>query len=130
MKGPSNVSSRASLPASQEQISPIDNLSSAREGAAAPAYAGPAGIPVRAPVGLMAGPSGVRTVTMELDGSLGSPSGPDEALIGVLPPIYPEWLGNRSFNSAHGCRFPYVVGEMARGIASADMVIALSLIHI
>jgi len=124
MKGPSKVSSRVSLPAIQGKTSPIGILSSAGEDSSAPAYAGPAGIPVRAPVGLMAGSSGVRAVTMARDGSLGSRSGPDEALIGVLPPIYPEWLGDRSFNSAHGCRFPYVVGEMARGIASVDMVIA------
>ena len=89
-----------------------------------PTYVGPAGILVRAPVGLLAGASGVQAVAMGLDGSLSSRSGPDEALIGVLPPVYPEWLGDRDFNSVHGCRFPYVVGEMARGIASADMVIA------
>ena len=58
------------------------------------------------------------------DGGLAEPMSPDEALVGVLPPVYPEWLGDRSFTAAHGCRFPYVVGEMARGIASADMVIA------
>lgn len=85
---------------------------------------GPAGIPVRAPVGLVAGPSGVRAVGLTPEGSLAVAPGPDEALIGVLPPVYPEWLGDRDFARAHGCRFPYVVGEMARGIASAEMVIA------
>jgi len=45
-------------------------------------------------------------------------------LLGVLPPVYPEWLGARSFCEAHGARFPYVVGEMAHGIASARMAIA------
>jgi len=84
----------------------------------------PGGVPVRAPVGLVAGGGGVRAVPVAQDGSLGAPVGPDEALIGVLPPLYPEWLGDRSFLTAHGCRFPYVVGEMARGIASAEMVIA------
>jgi PfaD family protein len=44
--------------------------------------------------------------------------------IGVLPGIYPEWLGDRSFTETHGCRFPYVVGEMARGIATPRMVAA------
>ena len=57
-------------------------------------------------------------------GSVLDPIGPDEALVGVLPPVYPEWLGDRSFLTAHGCRFPYVVGEMARGIASAELVVA------
>lgn len=45
-------------------------------------------------------------------------------VVGILPPLYPEWLGDRSFQEVHGCRFAYVVGEMARGIATADMVIA------
>lgn len=58
------------------------------------------------------------------DGSVLDAIGPDEALVGVLSPVYPEWLGDRSFLAAHGCRFPYVVGEMARGIASPEMVIA------
>lgn len=41
---------------------------------------------------------------------------------GVLPGLYPEWLGDRKFSEAHGIRFPYVVGEMARGITSVRMV--------
>jgi PfaD family protein len=48
----------------------------------------------------------------------------DERLHGLLPPIYPEWLGDRGFTETHGARFAYVVGEMARGISSASMVIA------
>lgn len=47
-------------------------------------------------------------------------------LVALLPPLYPEWLGDRSFGEAHGTRFPYVAGEMANGIASADMVISLA----
>ena len=43
-------------------------------------------------------------------------------LIGTLPAIYPEWLGGRLFCDAHRVRFPYVVGEMARGISSVAMV--------
>ena len=45
-------------------------------------------------------------------------------MLGSLAPLYPEWLGDRSFAEVHGLRFPYVVGEMANGIASTDMVIA------
>lgn len=41
----------------------------------------------------------------------------------LLPPIYPEWLGDRLFAHTHGCRFNYVVGEMARGIATTRMVV-------
>jgi trans-AT polyketide synthase/acyltransferase/oxidoreductase domain-containing protein len=49
---------------------------------------------------------------------------PGSALRGMLPALYPEWLGDRSFAEAHACRFPYIVGEMARGIATSRMVIA------
>jgi trans-AT polyketide synthase, acyltransferase and oxidoreductase domains len=41
-----------------------------------------------------------------------------------LPPVFPEWLGDRRFADLHGARFNYVVGEMARGIATPRMVIA------
>lgn len=47
-------------------------------------------------------------------------------LIGTLPALYPEWLGNRSFQETHNVRFAYVGGAMARGIASADIVISLA----
>lgn len=52
-----------------------------------------------------------------------SSSGPC-ALVAALPPLWPEHLGNRAFLEAHGCRFPYVVGEMAQGITTARMVVA------
>ena len=55
----------------------------------------------------------------------GRPEG-DFDLVGTLPPLFPEWLGDRAFTEAHGCRFPYVVGEMARGIATPKMVCAAS----
>ena len=51
-------------------------------------------------------------------GSAGTPVG-----VASLPPIYPEWLGDRAFSATHGCRFNYVVGEMARGIATPRMVV-------
>lgn len=47
-------------------------------------------------------------------------------LVGTLPPVYPEWLGDRGFCEAHGVRFPYVAGEMANGIATTRMVVALA----
>lgn len=92
--------------------------------ASGPVHGPPGGVPVRAAVALIAGPHGTRAAAVAADGRPVGPVSPDEALVGVLPPVYPEWLGDRSFGVAHGCRFPYVVGEMARGIASADMVIA------
>ncbi|REE95219.1 PfaD family polyunsaturated fatty acid/polyketide biosynthesis protein [Thermomonospora umbrina] len=47
-------------------------------------------------------------------------------LLGTVPPLYPEWLGDRSFCEAHGLRFPYVTGEMACGIATVRMVTAVA----
>jgi len=52
--------------------------------------------------------------------------GEDWRLAGVLPPLYPEWLGDRTFGATHRVRFPYVAGEMANGIASTAMVTALA----
>ncbi|MEO6951144.1 MAG: PfaD family polyunsaturated fatty acid/polyketide biosynthesis protein [Polyangia bacterium] len=46
--------------------------------------------------------------------------------IGTLPPLYPEWLGDRAFTETHGLRFPYVAGEMANGIASVALVVAMA----
>ncbi|MFU8806995.1 MAG: 2-nitropropane dioxygenase, partial [Bradymonadaceae bacterium] len=54
-----------------------------------------------------------------------SKSGPYRHLAS-LPPLYPEWLGDRAFCETHGLRFPYVGGAMANGIASPRMVIALA----
>lgn len=66
-----------------------------------------------------------------IGGVLGSPdSAPSRntglELIASLAPIYPEWLGDRSFLETHGVRFPYVAGAMARGIANTDLVIAMA----
>jgi trans-AT polyketide synthase, acyltransferase and oxidoreductase domains len=47
-------------------------------------------------------------------------------LKGIIPALYPEWLGDRSFQETHNVRFSYVGGAMARGIASSDMVIELA----
>lgn len=53
----------------------------------------------------------------------GAPAYP---LVASLPPLYPEWLGDRSFLETHGLRFPYVAGAMANGIATTDLVIAMA----
>lgn len=44
------------------------------------------------------------------------------AHVATLPAQWPERLGGTAFADAHGTRFPYVVGEMANGIATAQMV--------
>jgi len=46
--------------------------------------------------------------------------------LGALPALYPEWLGDRSFGETHGTRFPYVAGEMAKGIATTRLVAAMA----
>ncbi|MEM7204847.1 MAG: PfaD family polyunsaturated fatty acid/polyketide biosynthesis protein [Planctomycetota bacterium] len=85
---------------------------------------GPGGVAIRVPAALINGGGVVQAVPLAAGGGPLGGLAPGQTLIGVLPPLYPEWLGDRSFTAAHGCRFPYVVGEMARGIATADMVIA------
>ncbi len=52
--------------------------------------------------------------------------GPEMAggdVVGLLPPLYPERLGDRGFTESHRVRFPYVIGEMANGLTSTRMVI-------
>lgn len=41
----------------------------------------------------------------------------------IAAQLYPEWLGDHGFARAHGSRFAYIVGEMARGIATPRMVV-------
>ena len=50
---------------------------------------------------------------------------PHYSLLGILPPLYPEWLGDRGFQETHGVRFAYVGGALARGIGSTRLVIEL-----
>lgn len=70
----------------------------------------------RRPARLVAAPDGEIQIAPD--------STPAEVCAAILPAIYPEWLGARSFTSTHGSRFAYVVGEMARGIATPEMVVA------
>lgn len=42
--------------------------------------------------------------------------------IGTLPGIFPEHLGDRTFQEVHKVRFPYICGAMANGIASPRLV--------
>lgn len=57
----------------------------------------------------------------------GAPESADALpLLATLPPLYPEWLGDRSFGETHGVRFPYASGEMANGIGSVRMVTAMA----
>ena len=51
---------------------------------------------------------------------------PNWPVLALLPPLYPEWLGCRSFAEVHGVRFPYIAGAMANGITTTSMVIAMA----
>lgn len=51
---------------------------------------------------------------------------PQYPVLAVLPPVYPEWLGDQSFLQIHNVRFPYIAGEMAHAIASTRLVIAMA----
>jgi PfaD family protein len=48
------------------------------------------------------------------------------AVVAQLGALYPEWLGDRTFARNHAVRFPLLVGSMANGIASAELVVALA----
>ncbi len=123
MEGRLTAGPGAAMPPGPALAAPPKAAAGARSGHSA-SPEGPGGASVRVPVGVIAGPRGARAVRIGPSGAIEGAVGEDEALVAVLPPVYPEWLGDRSFCAAHGCRFPYVVGEMARGIASAEMVIA------
>jgi len=47
-------------------------------------------------------------------------------VIGYLPAVYPEWLGDGGFCRAHQIRFAYIAGAMANGIATARLVVAMA----
>ncbi len=83
---------------------------------------------IRSPMWLLRSPESPAPVAaleggVRADGS-GSPEISAWRVAGLLPPAFPEWLGDRGFGERHGLRFPYVVGEMARGLTSTRMVIA------
>jgi PfaD family protein len=80
---------------------------------------------VREPVHIVGSPSGgPRGLALESQVARAGAAG--GLLLGTLPPLYPEWLGDRDFGEVHGVRFPYVAGEMARGIATTRMVTAMA----
>ncbi|MEC8024964.1 MAG: PfaD family polyunsaturated fatty acid/polyketide biosynthesis protein [Myxococcota bacterium] len=71
---------------------------------------------IREPVQLVRTPEGA---ILPMETAQGEPHA-------VLPPLYPEWLGDRGFNAVHGVRFPYVSGAMANGIATTAIVIEMA----
>jgi trans-AT polyketide synthase, acyltransferase and oxidoreductase domains len=47
-------------------------------------------------------------------------------VVGMLAAMRPEQLGDPAFCAAHHTRYPYIAGEMANGIATAEMVAAMA----
>jgi trans-AT polyketide synthase, acyltransferase and oxidoreductase domains len=80
---------------------------------------------VREPLHIVSGGPG-GTLGLARGGEVTTSDVADCLLAGTLPPLYPEWLGDRAFCEAHGVRFPYIAGEMARGIATTRMVITMA----
>ncbi|HTU74467.1 MAG TPA: PfaD family polyunsaturated fatty acid/polyketide biosynthesis protein [Trebonia sp.] len=80
---------------------------------------------VREPVHIVGTADGGRR-GLALDGEVAGLEAAGCPRLGTLPALYPEWLGDREFCEVHGVRFPYVAGEMARGIATTRMVIAVA----
>ena len=107
-------------------------LSAAPPTAAAPAADAartPAPAPLRAPVGdaVAALHDPARPLVVSAQG-LHADAGaalPADAM-GRIPAVAPGSLGDASFREAHGVRGNLVAGAMAGGIASADLVVAMS----
>lgn len=49
-----------------------------------------------------------------------------QPLVGSIGPLGPEHLGSEGFRTQMGVKWAYVAGAMAGGIASADLVVAMS----
>ena len=58
--------------------------------------------------------------------TLGSHSGDGQPLLAYLAPLRPAQLGDAGFAADHGLKYPYMTGAMANGIASAEIVEAMS----
>ncbi len=81
------------------------------------------------PAGVLAYVQRVReplSVLTREDGRRGVAAGRVPGAHAQLPPIYPEWLGDRGFQEVHRTRFPYIAGAMANGISTPALVIAMA----
>jgi len=59
-------------------------------------------------------------------GPSSSPSDSASPLLATAPPTTPQHLGDATFLSDHGLRYPYMTGAMANGIGSCEIVEAMS----
>ncbi|MEM6793983.1 MAG: PfaD family polyunsaturated fatty acid/polyketide biosynthesis protein [Acidobacteriota bacterium] len=106
----------------QQSLPSLGSWSPSRRGAAfKPDDLARVTLDFREPAFVLQAPSG--HVGVGVGGSVG-PSGSLPALA-ALSPLFPEWLGDRTFCETHGVRFPYIAGAMANGIATPEMVAAM-----
>ncbi len=62
-------------------------------------------------------------VTIGRTPTSGHAGDPDQRpLLAYVPPLHPQHLGDSHFRQTYNLRYPYVVGAMANGITSVDMV--------
>jgi PfaD family protein len=81
---------------------------------------------IREPLHVVKDPSRPRFGLVTGGAAVAQAQAGDWPLMASLPALYPEWLGDRSFCEVHGVRFPLIAGEMANGIATTRMVIAMA----
>lgn len=67
-------------------------------------------------------PVGGEEVSLGLASSQSLEKADDYELVGFLPALTPESLGDAQFRKAHGVKYAYVVGAMANGITSVELV--------
>jgi trans-AT polyketide synthase, acyltransferase and oxidoreductase domains len=81
---------------------------------------------IKAPLCVLSMPEGV-AVGVGGETRIGVPSPGKEfyPLLASLPPMTPDMVGDPSFLSTYGLRYPYMTGAMANGIASAEIVEAM-----
>ncbi len=78
------------------------------------------------PVCLVVRDGGYQGVALADGGAIVFDSDDGLPLAGYAAPCPPEQLGDASFRTDHGLKFAYLAGAMANGIASADIVEAMS----
>ena len=59
-------------------------------------------------------------------GASAAPSDDSLPLVGYVPALSPEQLGDPTFRKRHGLKFAYVAGAMANGISSVEIVSAMA----
>jgi PfaD family protein len=63
------------------------------------------------------------TATLESDGVAAAGA---HRLVGYVPALRPEQLGDPAFRERHGLAYPYVAGAMANGVGSEEIVEAMA----